>query len=134
MSGQPVTLTATVTSNAGTPTGTVTFKDGSTTLGTGTVGSGRQATFTTSTLSVGSHSITAVYGGDNNFSGSTSSALAQAVHASTTTALSSSVNPSTFGQSVIFTATVTSNAGTPPGSVAFKDGSTTLGTGTLNSS
>jgi hypothetical protein len=134
MSGQLVTLTATVTSGAGTPTGTVTFKDGSTTLGAGTLGSTSQATFATSTLSVGSHSITAVYGGDNNFAGGISPALAQAVQATTTTALSSSVNPSTFGQPVTFTATVTSSSGTPSGTVTFKDGSTALGAGTLNSS
>jgi hypothetical protein len=67
--GQLVTFTATVTvtSGTGTPTGTVTFKDGGTTLGTGTVGVGGVATFATSTLSSGSHTITAVYGGDTNF-------------------------------------------------------------------
>src|SRR5207302_6439180 len=107
--GQSVTFTATVTASApgaGTPTGTVTFKDGATTLGTGTLSSGT-ATFATSTLSVAAHSITAVYGGDTNFTGSTSSALTQTVNKpGTTTALSSSANPSAFGQSVTFTATV----------------------------
>src|ERR1700719_786283 len=59
-----VMFTATVSPSAA--TGTVTFKDGSTTLGTGTLSSGT-ATFATGTLSLGSHSITAVYGGDSNF-------------------------------------------------------------------
>jgi Bacterial Ig-like domain (group 3) len=68
---QSVTFTATVTPSGGTPTGTVTFKDGSTRLGTGTLGSGK-ATFNTKTLSVASHSITGVYGGSTDFSGSTS--------------------------------------------------------------
>src|SRR5439155_97659 len=60
--GQPVTFTATMAAKspgAGTPTGTVTFKDGSSTLGTGTLNSSGQAMFTTSTLAVGPHSITA---------------------------------------------------------------------------
>ena len=81
--GQPVTFTATVTANspgAGTPTGTVTFKDGSSTLGTGTLNGSGQATFTTSTLAVGSHSITASYGGDASFKGSTSPKFTQTVN------------------------------------------------------
>ncbi len=70
--GQPVTFTAVVApaSGSGTPTGTVTFKDGTNTLGTGTlsvVNGVDQATFTTSSLAAGGHSITAVYGGDSNF-------------------------------------------------------------------
>ena len=73
--GQPVTFTATVAASSpgtGSPTGTVTFKDGSTTLGSGTLTTTSgvtAATFTTSTLSVGSHAITASYGGDANFVG-----------------------------------------------------------------
>jgi hypothetical protein len=122
-----VTFTATVTAGA---TGTVTFKDGATTLGTGTLNSGT-ATFSTSTLSVASHSITAVYEGDTNYAGSTSSALTQTVNrALTLTTVASSANPSAAGSSVTFTATVTSGA---TGTVAFKDGTTTLGTGTLSS-
>jgi len=139
--GQPVTFTATVTAKspgAGTPTGTVTFEDGSSTLGTGTLNGSGQATFTTSTLAVGSHSITASYGGDATFTGSTSSALTQTVKkASTATLVSSSANPSVSGQPVTFTATVTAKSpggGTPSGTVSFKDGSSTLGTGTLDSS
>jgi hypothetical protein len=54
-------------------------------------------------------------------------------HASSSTSLASSLNPSTYDQSVTFTATVTSSGGTPTGTVTFKDGSTTLGTGTLGS-
>jgi hypothetical protein len=138
---QPVTFTATVTvvaPGSGTPTGTATFMDGATTLGTGTLNGSGVATFTTSTLSIGSHSITAVYAGDSTFVTSTSSALPQTVNqASTTTTLGSSVNPSTFGQSVTFTAAVTAVApgsGTPTGTATFMDGATTLGTGPLNGS
>ena len=74
--GQSVALTATVvpTSGSGAPTGTVTFTDGSNTLGTATLSSA-QATFSTSTLTVGTHSITIAYSGDANFLPSTSSAL-----------------------------------------------------------
>jgi hypothetical protein len=57
----------------------VTFKDGATTLGTGTLNGSGQATFSTSLLTAGSHSITAVYGGDSDFNGSTSAALIQSV-------------------------------------------------------
>ncbi len=80
--GQAVTFTATVSpASAGqpTPTGTVTFMDGSTTLGPGTLDASGVSTFTTSTLAVGIHSITAVYGGDNNFSNSTSVPISQNV-------------------------------------------------------
>jgi hypothetical protein len=56
-------------------TGTVTFFDGSTQLGTGSVGNGGVATYQTSTLAVGAHSITAQYGGDANYSASTSPAV-----------------------------------------------------------
>jgi Bacterial Ig-like domain (group 3)/Domain of unknown function (DUF4214) len=63
---------------AGTPTGSVTFMDGTTVLGTSTLSAGT-ATFQTTTLSTGSHQISAVYSGDANFTGSTSAALTQMV-------------------------------------------------------
>jgi DNA-binding beta-propeller fold protein YncE len=77
-----VTFTASVTANLGTsiPTGTVSFEDGSTLLGTGTLNASGVATFATSSLIAGQHSITAVYGGDGNSIGSTSSVLAQTVN------------------------------------------------------
>src|SRR5205823_4739156 len=102
---QSVTFTATVTGNGGL-TGTVTFKDGETAIGTGTVSSGH-ATLTTTMLAVGSHTITAIFSGDASSDTSTSGVLTQTVNkAGTTTSLSSSVNPSMFAQSVTFTATV----------------------------
>ncbi len=138
---QSVTFTATVTANApgsGTPTGTVTFKDGSTILGTVHVDGSGIATLNISNLSVGSHSITAVYAGDTNFTTSTSSALTQTVnHDATTAAVVSSADPSAFSQPVTFTATVSANApgsGTPTGTVTFMDGSTNLGSDSLNGS
>jgi hypothetical protein len=102
-------------------------------LGTGTLSSGK-ATFTTSSLALGTHSITAAYGGNTN-NASISSVLTQIVgKAATSTTLLSSANPSAFGQAVIFTATIKpATTGTPTGTVTFKDGATVLGTGTLSS-
>ena len=68
--GSSVTLTATATSSSGTPTGTVTFLSGGTTLGTGTLNAQGVATLAVTTLPVGSNTITATYPGDTNFSGS----------------------------------------------------------------
>ena len=80
--GQSVTFTATVkvATGTGTPTGTVTFKDNGTAIGMGNLSAGGTATFTTTTLTTGSHNITAVYGGDTNFAGSTSPVLVQNVN------------------------------------------------------
>jgi len=132
--GVAVTFTATVTSSAASiPTGAVTFQDGATTLGTGTL-SGGTATFTTSGLGTGAHSITAIYGGDANFTGSTSPILTETIgKAVSSTAVGSSNNPSIIGTAVTFTAAVTSPVtGTLTGTVTFQDGATALGTGTLN--
>jgi len=76
--GQLVTFTATITGSPGTPTGTVTFTDGATTLGTVPLAGGN-ASLTTSSLSAGTHTITATYGGDANFAASSAS-LQQAVN------------------------------------------------------
>src|SRR5208282_5238981 len=123
-----VKFTATVTPT--TATGTVTFTEGTATLGTGTISAGK-ATFSISTLAVGSNSITASYGGDTNDNSSTSSVLTQTVNkTNTTVTLASSANPSTYGSSVTFTATMTPTTAT--GTVTFTDGSTTLGTGTIS--
>jgi hypothetical protein len=134
--GEAVTLTATVSPiYGGVASGTVTFNRLGTVIGTGTI-AGNVAKLTISTLGVGTDHITATYNGDSNYLSSTSSALAQSVtKATTTTTVVSSKNPSTHGSSVTFTATVKAGSGpTPTGSVTFKDGSTTLGTGTLNGS
>jgi hypothetical protein len=81
--GQSVTFTATVTPvspAAGTPTGTVTFLNGKTTLGTGTLNNSGVTTWSTTNLPAGTYSVTAMYGGDANFNPSTSLALAQMVN------------------------------------------------------
>jgi hypothetical protein len=132
---QAVTFTAVVTSSLGAPPDgeTVTFKKGATVLGTGTL-SGGSASYTTSTLPAGTNYIKAVYGGDSNFLGSTSKALSQVVNkATTTTTLTSSLNPSSLGQSVTFTATVKPQfSGTVKGTVTFYDGTTALKTVSLS--
>ncbi|HYL66467.1 MAG TPA: Ig-like domain repeat protein, partial [Nitrosopumilaceae archaeon] len=130
--GQSITFTATVSPS--TATGTVQFNDSSTILGTDVVSSGH-ATFTTSSLSIGSHNIVAKYLGDANDAASTSAPLAQTVNqvTITTTTLTSSQNPSTISHSVTFTATVSPSTAT--GTVQFNDSSTSpstiLGTSTI---
>jgi uncharacterized repeat protein (TIGR03803 family) len=132
---QSVTFTANVTPQfGGTVTGTVVFYDGTTKLGPGAV-KGGAAKFTTKTLTSGPHTITATYDGSTTFTGSTSAPVNQVVLVSTITTLSSSPNPSTYGQAVTFTATVTPSAGAPPPdgeTVSFMKGTTVLGTGTLS--
>ena len=93
------------------------------------------ATFTTSSLTVGTHAITAGYSGDTNFATSSGSVLQTVNKASASTTVTSSVNPLVFGQNVTFTATVSAvnpGAGTPTGTVTFLDGATSIGIGLLN--
>lgn len=134
--GQAVTFTATVTPQfGGAATGTVAFRRGGTVLGTAAV-SGGIAELVLTTLGVGSHSVSAIYGGDSNVTTSTSSAVTVTVvapSASTITTLVSSLNPSYVGQLVTLTATVTSTAaGTPTGTVTFKQGPTAVATVALS--
>src|SRR2546429_22539 len=121
--GQAVTFTAMVkpAAGSGTPTGTVTFNDGATVLGPGTL-SGGTATLTTSGLGAGVHSITAIYGGDASFASSTSPVLMQTVNkAASSTSVVSSNSASNRGTAVTFTATVTSPVtGTLTGTVTFQ--------------
>ncbi len=131
--GQSITLTATVTSQIGPPPNgeSVTFVNGSDTLGTATLNQG-VAAFTTSSLPVDLNSITASYAGDTMWLGSTSRAYNQRVNvATTTTTVASSLNPSDAGHSVTFAATVASSAGEPTGSVTFAANGVTLATVTL---
>jgi hypothetical protein len=152
--GQPLTLAATVgaqTPGSGTPTGTVTFMDGTTPLDSTPIPltSASTASAPTAKLSlptglpVGSHSITAVYSGDTNFLTSTSSPpLVRTVEQfGTATTLKSSANPATINQSVTLTATIalptsisTTLLPVPTGTVDFTDGTTDLGKVPLNGS
>lgn len=82
-SGQAVTLTATLTSTGYLPTGSVTFKDGSTTLGTSAI-SGSTAAYTTSALSTGAHSLTAQFAGSSTHNASTSAVRSHTVNTAAT--------------------------------------------------
>jgi Bacterial Ig-like domain (group 3)/MBG domain (YGX type)/SdrD B-like domain len=106
--GQSVTFTATVTpgtSSGFSPTGTVTFKDGSTTLGTSAVstsGGITTATWVTSALNAGTHSqIVAQYAGDSNFAASNSTNFTQTVAAAALT-ITASDETKIYGQTVAF--------------------------------
>ena len=130
--GQAVKFTAAVVSQtSGTPTGTVTFKHGATTLGSASLAGGK-ASITTAALPGGVNAVTATYGGSTNYL-SSAGAVNQTVNpAVTSTALTSSLNPSTYGKSVTFTASVSSGvAGTITGTVTFKDGAASIGSATI---
>ncbi len=140
-SGQSITFTATVSvtpPGSGTPAGNVIFYNGTSRLGSGALSGGEVASFTTAKLANGAHSISATYNGSGSFNGSTSNTVSQIVGSgqsgtSTTTTLTSSLNPSTYGQAVTLTAKVSSSAGAPPNGeiVTFLQGTNVLGTGTL---
>jgi uncharacterized protein (TIGR03437 family) len=127
--GQAVTFTANVAAvapGAGTPTGTIIFKDGTTVLGSSALGNG-QAAFTTSALATGAHNITAEYSGADNFTASASQAVTHTVaKAAATVTLASSFETVRYGQSVTLNATVSGNDVT--GNVRFLNGNVTLGT------
>jgi large repetitive protein len=135
--GATVTLTATVAISGGggvAPTGTVTFNDGATVLGTVTLGPTGAATWSTSTFTDGIHAITATYSGDAAYYilGATSAVLSQDVQATSTVALTSTPNPSSYGVAVTFTATVTGNGSiAPTGTVNFLDGATQIGSAAI---
>jgi len=138
--GTPVTfLVAVAPTGIASATGTVNILDGAQQIGSSTlVGSTGQTTFTTSTLAVGSHSITAAYLGDSTYSPSTSAVVTQVVsQAQTSTAVAAPVpNPAIAGGPVAITAVVkvTEGVSTPAGTVAFASGTTTLGSATLGAS
>ena len=131
LQGQTLTLTATLKPYAVGPPNTTTngetvkFFNGGTQIGAGTLTNG-VATLATSTLPVGTDALKAVFPGDANYLTSTSSTINVTV---TSILISSSLNPSSFGQSVTFTATVAAGA---TGTVTFNDGATALGTATIS--
>jgi uncharacterized repeat protein (TIGR03803 family) len=135
-----VTFNATVapqSAGGATPTGTITFMDGAKVMGAKLIKNGTAALNTNSAgyvLSPGSHTITAVYRGDVTYSASTSVPLDEIITLPTTTLLTTSPDPSVYGQPVIFSATVLSSIGAPPDgdTVTFEQGPTVLGKGTLS--
>jgi len=138
---QGITLSVTINSTSNStvgPTGNVTFKDGTTTIGTATAvpsgatataGASATATLNTSFATAGTHMLTAVYAGDQNYATSTSAGVPLAVGLQTTTMVTSSSTNIASGGSVTLTATVT-GAGTgasPMGTVQFMNGTALLG-------
>ena len=128
-----VTFTAVVHGSSSTPTGTVTFSDGSSSLGTATLQGGWATLTTILGLPLGLHPITVAYSGDSNNAEASGGPLAQYVKVtSTITELTASANPSHHHDSVIFTADVSGTANTPTGQVVFEDGGSFLGASTLS--
>ena len=127
--GQAVTWTATVTtSESTTPTGKVNFMWGDS-GGTATLNASGVATLTRSRLGAGAFPLTAVYTGDLTHARSTSAVLNQVIQQTTSAAtISSSQNPSTKGQAVTFTATITSPTVKATGPVTFMARKWVLGT------
>jgi len=137
--GQTVTFTAKVTATSGLqgiPTGTVTFNNGSTQLGMATLDATGVGTYATSSLPLGQYPITAVYSGDTNFAGSTSSVVVlnifqQGQDTPTSTSLTIAPDPAQMGQTVTFSARVgggTGVLGQVSGTVTFYNGSTQMAT------
>jgi hypothetical protein len=137
--GDDVIVTVTARGPAGTsgdPTGTLTFREGMTVLGTAVLTAGG-AELTVPRPGAGSHTITVDYAGQGGFSPATSDVTFQVAPGATRTSVTAAPNPAPVGAAVTFTATTTATtttSGAPAGIVTFTDGATTLGTGTLSSS
>jgi len=134
---QPVTFTVALSNfGPGTP-GPVTLTDTTTNtlLATLTLNSAGIATFTTGALAIGYHELTATSTGDATHNSAFAPLLQQVIDPNTTTTtLTSSLNPSTYGQPVTFTSTVAASGTPPTGSITFADGATQLATVALNAS
>jgi hypothetical protein len=123
---QAITFAATIQAGA---TGSVTFLDGTSVLGTGTINAAGIATFTTSSLTIGSHPITATYGGDSGYGAATSAVLTQVVgKIPTVTTIIESAPAQLLHSGVTFTATITAPSPNATGTVTFMDGTTVIGT------
>ena len=134
--GESVILTTTVSATGAVPTGTVTIMDGATSLGEVVLDFQGKAALSVASLSIGSHSVRAEYGGSMLFKASQSQPVAQVVQrGSVQVALLVTPTPSVYGQTIVLTTTVAALApasGTPSGSVTFKDGEVVLGSATLD--
>jgi hypothetical protein len=130
----PITFTALVAGNGGTPTGSVNFLVNGAVVGT-TVLSAGKATFTDSTLAVGTYSITAQYLGDTNDSTSASTATSEVVTTiPTTTVITSGITTGANPQVILVAAVLDDGTGpVPTGTVTFYNGTTVLGSATVNS-
>jgi hypothetical protein len=128
--GTAVTYGATVSASSGTPSGTVAFTVGATTLCTATLAGGT-GTCSASNAPFGSDTVTATYSGDSTFAASTGTAALAVTQGATTTSVTVAPPTIVSGQSVSYSTTVSSAVGTPTGTVTFTVGSTTLCTAIL---
>jgi Bacterial Ig-like domain (group 3) len=136
--GQAITFTAVIQGAHETPAGSVRFLDGTNILGTSALSSAGTATLSISTLQTGTHTITATYQGTPNSAPSISAVLTELIQPAqlpTTTTLISNINPAISGQTITFTASVstTQPSQRPTGTVTFLDGNAILGTKSLDS-
>ena len=136
--GAPVVFTAIVSGSGGTPTGTVTFYNGTTVIGSSTLDANGTATLTSTSLPVGTDNCTAVYSGDTKFSTSKSNTvvvtITGAVQKGSSITLVANPTSGGIGSAITLTATVSGTGGTPTGQVQFLDNGTLIGTGTVNGS
>ena len=134
--GWQETLSATVTSQLGTPTGVVDYYDSTTYLGSASLDATGVARLTTSFAQVGYHLVTAQYRGDNVNDPSTSAPATVAVAGPSSTSVTASPSPTMLGQYTTVTATVigSTTAYAPTGTVMFYDGNTIIGSGSVGSS
>jgi uncharacterized protein (TIGR03437 family) len=132
--GQQAFYTATVTASGGTPTGTVTFRDGAATVGTSALNAGGTATLSTA-LTIGAHTITATYNGDATFAASTSAAQSTNVNSLSTSVSTPAVTSGTPapGQPITLSATVTGE-GALTGTLTFRDNGSPLGVAAIDGS
>ncbi|UWZ86828.1 Ig-like domain repeat protein [Occallatibacter riparius] len=131
--GVNITFTASVTSSYGKPSGEVIFTENGNPLGTVALASGA-ASVSTSALGAGTHTIQAAYSGDTTFDHSSASMVETIEAAPSNTTLAASPNPAYATQPVTLKAIVSGTGGTLGGTVAFFDGTTSLGSADVNSS
>jgi hypothetical protein len=128
--GQKVTFTAEVGGGGPAPLGSVAFVDGSATLDVANLNGKGVATFNTTNLGAGEHQIVAAYSGDAGHPAAKSESLTQVVaRASTSVTVTSSLEPAPFGAAGTLKASVYAvapGAGTPAGTVTFREGETVL--------
>ncbi len=133
--GASVTLTATITAvapGAGTPTGSVTFRAGTTIFGQSAVSNDGTAKISTASLPVGDTEIEATYSGDDDFLPSSQRITHSVTETATTITVTPSKNPSVFGESVTFIIETSTPAAVPTGTITLSLGDTVLGTGVLD--
>jgi hypothetical protein len=110
--GQSITLQANVSGGLSTPTGTVTFNDGASAIGSSPLDGGGQASISTAALSGGSHNLTAAYSGDGSHGASTSAILVQQVNAADQTVTLDPI-PNHFITDAPFTVHAVASSGLP---------------------